>query len=260
MCTILEFPLIGRPIFAYPNDGIVKGSRDAFTALHASMVRKRVVGIGKLLHRIAGVARMVAIIPQEETLFEDGEQEKPPGFIIVPLAFEDDIRAIPNNGDLVADSNLVQVAENMIRNLNLDDDIVLGESFENPALKIFWNYVESVALGTPLPNTTKNYDDTTWDIESIMSSCAQHIDTFRNLLPHDTSMEVVKKRKTGLSETEVGDINWIQEFNQNTLEYLPIDKLKMYLRSQGERITGRKADLVARIKMHISSALQHKEL
>jgi ATP-dependent DNA helicase 2 subunit 1 len=256
MSSIIQYPLISRSMFAYPDEEFVKGSWAAFGALHASMVRKKVMAIGKFLYKINGTVRFVAVIPQEEVLFENGEQNRPPGFIIMPLAFEDDIRAIPDNGGIAAERELVEAAENMIRHLNLDRDIVIGESFGNPALQAFWDYIESVALGTPLSEKLVDHDDTSWDVKSILSACGQHIEKFNKLLPENENMVTEKKRKPFSSDIEVDDIDWINEFNQNTLDKLSVNHLKCYLRSKGEPITGRKSDLIARIKMHISVAIR----
>jgi len=256
MSSIVECPLLNRSMFAYPDEAIVKGNRVAFASLHSSMVRKRVMGIGKLLYKTNGTTRFVAIIPQEESLFENGEQIRPPGFIIIPLAFEDDIRAIPDSeGIVLADMDLVETAENMIRHLNLDRQIVIGESFENPALKIFWNYIESVALGTPLSEKLLDDDDTSWDVKNILSACGQHIDKFKKLLPENEHAVAEKKRKSFQSDSEVVDIDWITEFNQNTLDTLSVNQLKLYLRSKGEPTAGRKSDLIAKIKRHISAVI-----
>ena len=90
----------------------------AFATLYAAMLRKNVLGIGELLQRINATSRMVAIVPQEEELSEDGMiQEVPPGFLLIPLAYEDDIRAIPETpetGDYEAGSELVSAAEGFI--------------------------------------------------------------------------------------------------------------------------------------------------
>lgn len=256
--SIIQCPLISRSMFAYPDETYVKGNRRAFGTLHASMLRKRVMAIGKFLFKTNGTERFVAVIPQEESLFENGEQNRPPGLIIMPLAFEDDIRAIPDNGMTAADMTLVEAAENMIRHLNLDREIVIGESFENPALKTFWNYIESVALGTPLSDTLLNHDDTSWDVDNILSACGEHIDKFNNLLPENEHVTSKNKRKSLSSDIEVVDIDWIKEFNENTLDKLSVNELKYYLRSKGEPISGRKADLIERIQRHISVVVKNE--
>jgi len=83
----------------YPNDEDVKGSREAFVELHAAMIRKKVVAIGEVIHRLHWGSRLVAIHPIQEILEEspDGDslrQKRPPGMMVVTLPFEDDMRAL----------------------------------------------------------------------------------------------------------------------------------------------------------------------
>mmetsp|Transcript_16836 Transcript_16836/g.25281 ORF Transcript_16836/g.25281 Transcript_16836/m.25281 type:complete len:843 (+) Transcript_16836:1-2529(+) len=259
MSRVHQFPLIDRTLFAYPNEDMVKGSRAAFATLHASMSHKNVLGIGELLQRVTATSRLVAIIPQEEELFEDGEQEKPPGFLLIPMAYEDDIRAIPENGDHDANPDLVSAAEGMIQRLNLDDNIIIGESFENPVLKTFWNYIESVALGTPLVENDADEDDTQWDEDTILSICGNQINTFKQLLPEDEVVVKERKRKTASVKADETGIDWIREFHENSFEELTIEELKAYLRSHGERVGGRKSDLIDRIKDHIQARIDNGE-
>ena len=259
MSRVHQFPLIDRTLFAYPNDDLVKGSRAAFATLHASMSRKNVLGIGELLQRVTATSRLVAIIPQEEVLFEDGEQEKPPGFLLIPMAYEDDIRAIPENGDHDADPDLVSAAEGIMQMLNLDENIIIGESFENPVLKTFWNYIESVALGTPLVENDADEDDTQWDEAMIISRCGNQINTFKQLLPEDEAVVKERKRKTVAVKADETGIDWFREYHENSLEELTVEILKAYLRSQGERTGGRKSDLIDRINDHVQARIDNGE-
>jgi ATP-dependent DNA helicase 2 subunit 1 len=89
---------MGPTYLVYPNDDVVKGSCEAFMELHAAMLRKNVLAIGEVLHRIHWTSRLVAIYPIEEVLEEpeDGlsRQKRPPGMMVVTLPFEDDMRAM----------------------------------------------------------------------------------------------------------------------------------------------------------------------
>jgi ATP-dependent DNA helicase 2 subunit 1 len=254
-----QFSLIDRTLFAYPNEQLVKGSKAAFATLHSAMIRKDVMGIGELLQRVTATSRLVAILPQEEQLFDDGEQEQPPGFLLVPMAYEDDIRAIPRTGDHVADEGMTSAAKDIIRNLNLDNDIIIGESFENPVLKSLWKYIESVALGTPLEEHDPDEDDTTWDKKGIMSVCGDQITAFNQLLPDDEVIVQERKRKAAPIITDYTGIDWFKEYNENALEDLTVDELKAYLRSQGERISGRKTDLIERVRTHLHERIESGE-
>jgi ATP-dependent DNA helicase 2 subunit 1 len=57
------------------------------------MIRKNVVAIGEVLFRVGWTSKLVAIYPLEEVLDkEEGTQRLPPGLMVVPLPFEDDVR------------------------------------------------------------------------------------------------------------------------------------------------------------------------
>ena len=77
-------------------------NQEAFCHLHASMLRKGVLAMGEVLHRVQGTSRLVAIYPLEPSgggvLDENNEQkprpDQPPGMAVVTLPFEDDMRAL----------------------------------------------------------------------------------------------------------------------------------------------------------------------
>jgi hypothetical protein len=97
------------PYLIYPNDGVVQGSREAFVHLHAAMLRKSVIAMGEVLHRVTFKSRLCVIYPIEETFeerddnddFDENEyseepqrQRNPPGMVVKYLPFEEDMRAL----------------------------------------------------------------------------------------------------------------------------------------------------------------------
>jgi len=188
---ITQIPMVDKSIFAYPNDDTIKGSRTAFATLHASMVRKSVMGVGELLLRVTATSRLVAIVPQEEKT-ENFEQITAPGFLLIPLAFEDDVRTLPSGNCYETDQGMVNAAMDLIKNQNIESGIEIGQSFENPFLKTFWNYIESCALDTPLDEDSE--DDTMMNEEDILASAGRSINEFKSLLPND-DMKLRKPRK-----------------------------------------------------------------
>lgn len=252
-----QLSLVDRSLFAYPNEGMVKGSRAAFASLHEAMLRKGVIGIGELLQRVNASSRLVAIIPQEEYVDEDLLQ----GLLLVPLAYEDDMRATPQGEDTDADDELVSAAVNMIKNLNLDSNVVIGESFENPVLKTFWNYIESIALGTELKEIDRDEDDTMpRDEKDVLKVCFEEIESFRKLLPEDEVAVSEKKRKISSVMTENASIDWFKAYKERILEEFTINDLKSYLRNHNLRLRGRKSDLIQRIEDHIESILGNDKM
>eukprot|EP01083_Nonionella_stella_P246296 855276_1 len=191
---------------------------------------------------------------------DDGDgpyvQITPPGFLLIPLGYEDDIRAIPENGIHTAEESLVHAAENIVKNQMIQVDNL---SFDNPSLKVFWNYIESVALGDRLRDLDDDdyVDDTQLNVEGILASCGVQIDAFRDALPEDEIES--KKRKVAKLVEDTSGIDWHEEFENDTLGELRLDDLKMYLRSVGERVSGRKMDVIDRIKDHIRAGIREVE-
>ena len=66
--AVTNLVLVDKPVFEYPHDYYVKGSKTAFDTLHASMIRKNVMEIGELLLWITAASRIVAITPQSRNI------------------------------------------------------------------------------------------------------------------------------------------------------------------------------------------------
>ena len=265
--TISDLTFIDKSMFAYPNNHFVKGSKTAFATLHASMVKKNVMGVGELLLRVTATSRLVAIIPQEEGHVEyhnEGDQAfhqiSPPGFILIPLAFEEDVRSLPREHDFVPDKNMVDAAKELIRNIDIGQDIEIGESYENPALKTFWNYIESVALGTPLEEELSDDDDTKMNAEEILAIAGDKISAFKATIP-ERKIEPkpsTKRKAKVISLSDGKGIDWFQVYKMDTFDELRIQELKAYLRSNGERVSGNKDDLIERIKSHLKDCMENE--
>jgi len=259
------FSLVDKSIFAYPNDEIVSGSRKAFTALHASMIRKGVMGIGELLLRVTSSSRLVAILPQqEERIVEENSQGiaiskqiTPPGFNLIPLGFEDDIRATPRNTTHV-DQNVVNATIDLIQNQNIDCGFELGESFSNPVLKSFWSYMESVSLGMPLQEDELEDNDTELHVEGILVSAGEQIKSLQLSLPEDEVVVKQRKRKAKVEVPDESGINWLNCYERDGLSDCKVDELKAYLRSVGEKVGGRKQEIIHRVKQHIEGGIANQ--
>ena len=258
----LSYKIIDRPILAYPNESVVKGSTCAFATLHKAMIRKNVIGIGELLTRVTSSSRIVAIIAQDEKRIVDDEindaftQIVSPGFLIIPLAYEDDIRPIPafEPSEHIANEALVKAAENLIKSQIIDDNDDFLHAFENPALAKFWNYIDSIALDVPYQQYCEEDDVTRMKVDDIIEAAGTYIDEFKALLPEDEVAVKPMKRKADLPPDDTG-IDWFEEYKNDNLESFKINELKSYLRSFGGKISGRKADLIGRVKDNLKERL-----
>ena len=260
---------LDKSYFAYPNDEMISGSLAAFSALHSSMVRKKVIGLGELLTKKNATSRLVAIIPQEEVRehysveADDSvartEQVVPPGFLVIPLPFEDDIRKPPEVHDLCNASNdLIEVMKCIIRKLQIEDFELRYNSYDNPALAKFWNYIEAIALNT----TYKEAEDTlVMNVKEMENLVGAEIKKLLDLLPTD-EVDAPKSNKRKVSQIMAIDdsgIPWKALHDEGMIHECTVQQLKTYLRSVGEKISGKKVELVERVEQQINGALSIKE-
>eukprot|EP00978_Attheya_sp_CCMP212_P030320 scaffold111044_cov53-Attheya_sp.AAC.1 len=255
--------------FIYPNEDRMKGSRAAFSALHASMIRKGVLAIGELLTRITGTSRLVAMIPQQEEVEapehddEGGapKQLRPPGFLVYPLPYEDDVRALEEDAIISADKDTVHAAVKVIQNQRMGG-FEFGYNFENPALTRFWNYIESVALGTRLPeeDDEEGIDETKMDVDGILGAAGPQIEEFKARLPDDDILTAGTRKRKAIKQEGDTELDWLDLYESDSLVNCTSDTLKLYLRSIGAKLGGKKADLVERVKEDMEQKLASGEL
>lgn len=117
---------------------------------------------------------------------------------------------------------------------------------ENPYLKHFFGYLESVSLGKKLGEVV---DKTRMNVPVMKETAGQEIKLFVGSLPDDEVLvKADRKRKTAPKSS-------IDMFKNDEIADLKNDELKVFLKSQGERLTGRKHDLVDRVHRCIEKEL-----
>jgi hypothetical protein len=251
--------------FCYPNEERTKGSTTAFAHLHASMLRKGVVAVGELLARATATSHLVAFWPLEEEVEDVGEGEcilkRPPGMMIVTLPFEDELRSIATDaavqalegGSDIASDEVVNAAMRLVEKQTRDVEI--GEEFENARVSAFWDYVEHVALGDPLP-TSKEYD-TIPDQEKMRQWVGEEANAFAAALPDDVKVEP-KKRK--LVATDGNGLDWEAILRDDLIDKVLNADLKKKLSSYGEKQSGKKQDLIERLLPHLTNEFSDKKV
>jgi len=245
-----------QPYFAYPNDEKTAGSAAAFATIHASMHKKKVIAIGELLTRVSATSRLVAMFPLLESTDKaaaEGDEVAmlhPSGLMLVPLPFEDEMRLIaPDVGtqsiddgvDIVTDA-IVEAATALIEKQTLTD-FTVGENLENAYLSRVWNYVEHVALELPLAED-KEYD-TVVDWKEVEAHVKDEVAALVSVLPEDIIPE--KKARKRKIEPDTSGVDWNDLYSNDALSDCKVGDLKMKLKSLGEKVSGKKADLIERL-------------
>lgn len=240
--------------FCYPNNVDVVGSESAFVHLHASMLKKKVIGIGEFLPPRSRVAKLVAIKPIPAQLDESEDLIRPAGLLVTYLPFEEEVRAIAPDqasealesyGTDIAPPELVTAAENLVAKSTLKG-AEISQDFENAYIGRLWDYVQHVALDEGLKANHKY--DTEVDHEATKKVLGEQIDAFVALLPEDVKPEsTARKRKAAVVDSS--EVDWKQAHLNGELAQFRNADLKKQLQSMGLSGTGKK-DVVRRPKQY----------
>lgn len=249
-----------RSYFSYPNDARAPGSRRAFAALLTSMCRNRVIGIGQLCttttqmgKKYSSGPRLVIIIPQPEKRTTEKVQLEPPGFVLLPLPYEDDFRAsvLLSSSNAPACPELVEAMKHLI--LAQRDFLSKSQEedysdpyFENPSLTMFWNYVEAVALAQPKAfyfDKIEMCENTIYDDGSTRELIKKVI----SLLPPEQERKKKKTMSTMINSDSSGALDFERMAKDGTLDRCTNNVLKSFLKSIGFSQTGKKHALIERI-------------
>lgn len=225
--------LINKSSIAFANDRMVSGSAKAFSSLKDAMERKNVFAVAELHTRVKSVSRMVALIPHRSTNA---------GLLIVQLPFKEDVREVAKEDIGVADQVAIDAAKSLISKSNVQYEGELSDILpENPWLKHFFGYLESISLGRPLDEVQ---DDTKIDVEGMLAAARKEIEDFSTSLPVDA--EPVKKErkrkaaavsKPAADDSVMEDIDeeWIEMYKNDEISDKTAPELKAFLKSRGER-------------------------
>jgi hypothetical protein len=282
--------------FVYPQvdgDKMAKENRTAFANLHSAMLKKRVCAIGEFLGRSIYSSKLVALFPLSEEFYrakedsDDGEEEeyveeepkqkRPPGLILTPLPFEDDIRElevdeamkelrieVPEDlvmNDIKQEASAPIPVPNTIESDTLDmmksiasEELVtsamelidcqrlegyeIGDDFDNAVLERFFNYVEDIAMGLNPRDRKKVKFDTEIDEKEILDVAQSEIEKFKALLPDDVKKRAVEKKRKLIPDDS--GLDWEQLIRDNEVDSCTMANLKSYLRSVGAPLTGKK--------------------
>eukprot|EP00438_Fugacium_kawagutii_P022729 Skav216435 [mRNA] locus=scaffold3139:489462:500595:- [translate_table: standard] len=122
--------------FVYPNEKGVRGSAVFLSALISSLLDRKLMAICSYVARKNSEPMMVALLPQAE-LEEEGEQIRPPGFVMIRLPWAEEIRQlsfpIPDGFPAEMPDELKAAAVAVVNSLRLDN--FAPGCAENPKLQ-----------------------------------------------------------------------------------------------------------------------------
>eukprot|EP00743_Colponemidia_sp_Colp-15_P002621 GILK01002839.1.p1 GENE.GILK01002839.1~~GILK01002839.1.p1 ORF type:complete len:631 (-),score=167.71 GILK01002839.1:47-1906(-) len=242
--------------FLYPDDEMVKGSSLAFAALHAKMLEHKKMAIVRFIPRENVIPRFGALWPQAEEMDENGFQTAPPGFHLITLPYADDIRPLKVGANVpVAERDAIVKAKAVVKSLTIDFD---SRNFENPAIQRFYAGLQALALQEGQPEECE--DSLVPDVEGIRAYKPLLDDWMQAVGDLQAAPKATRKRK---ADDEGGDEpkrakkpvpaadNVAQLAASDAIKKLTVDQLKGYLSGQKLPVSGKKDDLIARIRKHL---------
>jgi len=263
--------------FVYPDEQRCNGSILAFNALIIAMDKLQQFAVCRYIFRKTSGPRFVALIAQKEVKNEQNVQIVPPGMNMIYLPFADDIRKIDVDGqdeykrcDEKEDEELIEKSKGII------DKLLLPEPPEptNPALQRHYDALEALAL----EQGNNDNDDEREDMEFVdeikpaddqmIDAAKDEIDAFLQCLENKCgALEVVeatkttRKRKADQTKPKAAKkrkidvsapgLDWKQLAENDELKSLKVKDLKVYLNQNGLKMSGKKAELIERIKGHL---------
>ena len=167
---------ISSPYFIFPDERRVQGSTALFAALITDLAKKKLVAIVQFVRTTAATPRIAALIPQMETLSEDGIQLLPMGMNLVLLPFNEEITpkysevpsdegygAAPITGgeatDVAAVAMITALTIDTVPFQTTSSTVLHSErtkmcyyrDISNPALQRFYSVLQAIALMESLP-------------------------------------------------------------------------------------------------------------
>ncbi|KAJ7068801.1 SPOC like C-terminal domain-containing protein [Mycena amicta] len=247
---------VKHSLFIYPDELTYAGSKRTFSALLKSMVKKKKIGLVLALVRRNATPMFCALLPQEENV-EDGWTD-PAGFHLIPLPFADDIRSAPILKACRASEEVKDAALAWIAKLSVKNGAYPPDSYPNPALAFHNAQLQATAFGEELD--VEAFEDLTMPKVDMMHKRAGKLwEAWKSAVANDesalASAPVAEEKKKGtkrkadvdLSETEIRT-----RYADETLAKLTVDQLKTFLKSKGQPVSGKKADLVERVEEYLS--------
>ena len=282
LVRLREVDNTGTSWFLYPEESLRTGSVAAFSALHAAMLRRRVVGLGVYTRATTSAPRLVCVLPGE--LEEGGEQVLPssqlypPGLHLIPLPFQEDARdtahfALPAKGEALAPSpEAMEAARALVTRLRLNH---LPGDISNPALDKFVSRLEYYTLtgGDEVEECVepegRGADGTEPDIGTAEGACgeeacglagqgaaalAAELDAaVKACIPEEMEEEAAAPKRKATADpvddsARAAKVARLCASGEELDKNVTLDDLKAYLRSMGGKVTGTKPVLLARAR------------
>ncbi|CAJ1368431.1 unnamed protein product [Effrenium voratum] len=243
--------------FVYPNEKAVQGSAALLSALLRVLLDRKLLALCSYVARKNSEPVLVALLPQAE-VEEEGEQLRPPGFHMIRLPWAEEIRSLsfplPEGIPEIPDQ-LKAAARDVVEGLRLDD--FAPGCAENPVLQRHYAAVQALALAEEQPEETL---DVLQPDGATLEKKAPLLKAWKEAINACAPARLPKRAAGGGFEgepakrpkKEVPVPEGVEAMralvHSGDAERLTVAVLKDWLKSQGVVNTGKKQDLLDRVR------------
>ena len=255
--------------FLYPSEDDYVGSTRVFSALLRKLLDDQKVGIVWFVARKNATPVIAALYPGAEKLDNSG-QITPAGLWLSPLPFADDIRQDPETPHIVAPDPLVDRMREVVQQLQLPKAQYDPFKYSNPALQWHYRILQAMALEEDLPE--KPEDKTIPKYRQIDKRAGPYVIDWGHELhkqhsewqaTNGSSRSILAKRPATDEGVTVkhekkaritGDRDAITDeamkkaYKKQMMNKMTLPELKSWLQGRNMSVSGKKADLVARVE------------
>ncbi|KAG5450721.1 X-ray repair cross-complementing protein 6, partial [Clonorchis sinensis] len=250
------------PQFIYPDESYIRGSRVWFTTLLQVCLNRRLLAMALYVQRKNIPPRLIALIPQEEKLDEDGVQVYPPGFHIIFLPYCDDFRDLELPEFELASEEQVEAAKTMVKKLMVPYD---PRQISNPILQRHYAVLEALALHRDHVDDVP--DSTMPNFGAIQRRAGNEIANFKRVCNLEESVPVKrpkvvadpeKKRASPSNRAKSTEPDFTEEYLRDLYSHGELKRLTVPLLRQALKLLNlvplgtKKAELVAQINKHFA--------
>lgn len=259
--------------FLYPSDRTIKGSQFLVSVLWRQMLQQNQIAIVRVRFRRYSHPRLAALVPQEEKKNQSSQGlGEPCGFRLIWLPFAEDIRKEWRNQypkwNNLPSKQCVQAAMNLISKLSIPS--YQPTNYSDPDIQQYYNGLQALALNqSNLPQVKDTLDVDDVQMANVAKKQLQEWSQY----VHEEPIGIMKQEKTCSSSQqstvihnmeknrakqylEELELDWkalAADYSGNGLEKQNMTTLKMFCTAHDLKKSGRKAELIERIREYLQT-------
>eukprot|EP00298_Acanthocystis_sp_HF-20_P008890 c17967_g2_i1.p1 GENE.c17967_g2_i1~~c17967_g2_i1.p1 ORF type:complete len:596 (-),score=249.07 c17967_g2_i1:21-1808(-) len=256
-----DYHNITHSYFVFPSEKIISGSSKSFFAFHSQMLKQNKIAICKLVKSETSRPKLVALVPSVKSMNPDNDiilSHEGMHMIVLPWANEIREPPIPPPmSDITPQQQ--QAADDLVDSLKMKQ--FSSDLFSNPAIQKYYACLQAMALGQ---SGVEEVEDDLVPNSAALHHANRQITNFREAFfgdenSYEAKLAVTRTTKSTTSRAprpllgDDGKYDWRGLAERDQLSLLSVVDLKIYLTENRLPASGKKQDIINRIKAHLMS-------